>query len=152
MVHTRESVLERVRREFALLDATVSQLTLADWNRPVSRAESQDPWTLKDTLAHITYWKADSARRFRGQRRKRGEAPLPKSVNEFNHVIYEEWKERPLEAVLEWHRETQDELLAALEDAPDDLFSKRRRARSWPRASTGHSAEHRVKDFERAAR
>lgn len=148
-LHTRESVLERVTGEYNALEASLAKLSPADWKFVLGEREGNDPWTVKDALAHITYWKADRARRLRGQRRKRGEAPRPTSVNEFNHVIYEEWRDRPLAEVLKWHRSVQAELVAAIEGAPDDLFSKRERSPTWPRAAVGHSAEHRVKDLEK---
>ncbi len=69
-------------------------------------------------------------------------------MNESNHVIYEQWKERPLADVLKWHRSVQADLVQALKDAPDTLFSTRQRAGTWPRAAAGHSTEHRVKDLE----
>ena len=148
MLHTRESVLQRVIDEYNALEAAIAKLRPADWKFALDKREGEDPWTVKDSLAHITYWKANLARRIRRQRRKAGEA-LPRSVNESNHVIYELWKDKPLAEVLTWHRTVQADLVQALKDAPDTLFSQRQRARVWPRAAAGHSTEHRVKDLER---
>ena len=69
MLHTKRGVLARTRREFATLDRLVSRLTPADWKRRVPRPPTRDPWTVKDALAHIVYWKEHSARVFRGERR-----------------------------------------------------------------------------------
>src|SRR5262245_48685812 len=60
--HSREEVVERTIREFALLDQLIAGLSEEDWKRPVLRPEGKDPWTVQDALAHITFWKADIAR------------------------------------------------------------------------------------------
>ena len=62
MRHTRQEVIDRTTHEFDLLDRLVSHLTDEQWLLPVPRPDSKDPWTIKDTLAHITHWKADVAR------------------------------------------------------------------------------------------
>jgi hypothetical protein len=152
MLHTRESVLARVTAEFTLLDAAVSRLAPGDWARPVGGPESKDPWTVKDSLAHITHWKARSMRRFRGERRKPGEAPPPRSLIDANHIVFEEWKDRPLKDVLAWHRQVQSELVAAVLNAPESHFSKRERPPGWPFGAIGHSTRHRMKDIERLPR
>src|SRR5262249_56674572 len=69
MRHTRAEVVERARREFARLDRLVRRLRPADWKRPVPRPPGRDPWTVKDALAHIVYWKEHTARVIRGERR-----------------------------------------------------------------------------------
>ena len=149
MLHTRESVLQRVTDEFEALEAAIANLGKEDWALHLGKREGKDPWNVKDSLAHITYWKANAVRSLRGERRKKGEAPLPKSITESNHVIYEELKDRSLSDVLAWHRKVQEELVAALKEAPDTLFSKRERSPVWPFDAAGHSTEHRVKDIEK---
>src|SRR2546425_5257401 len=62
MRHTRKGVTERTLREFRLLDRLVKRLNPADWRRHVPRPETRDPWTVKDALAHILYWKEHSSR------------------------------------------------------------------------------------------
>jgi hypothetical protein len=52
--------------------------------------------------------------------------------------------------VLAWHRQVQEDVLAALQAAPDEWFSARERNSDWPYDLDGHSAYHRVKDIERA--
>ena len=74
MRHTREEVIQRTIQEFNLLDQLVANLSEADWQRPDPRPMTKDPWTVKDTLAHVTHWKADVIRSIhRGWR-------LPKSA------------------------------------------------------------------------
>jgi 4'-phosphopantetheinyl transferase EntD len=51
---------------------------------------------------------------------------------------------------LAWHRQVQQDVLAALREAPDEWFSGRERKPEWPYDLAGHSTDHRVKDIERA--
>ena len=150
MRHTREEVIERVSREYRLLDAVVSRLSPDDWARPLGRPEAKDPWTVKDALAHITHWKADTARAARHERRPAEERGLNES--EGNHLVYDRWHDRPVDAVVAWHRQVQTDVLAALREAPDGWFSDRDRRAAWPFDLDGHSAQHRVGDIERALR
>ncbi len=148
MRHNRDEVIERTIREFELLDHLVASLTNADWERLLPRPESKEPWTVKDALAHITHWKADVARSARRQRRPPEERGLQE--NEANHRIYMRWRDRPPQEVFAWHRQVQEDVLAALKEAPEEWFSGKERRQEWPFDLDGHSAYHRVKDIERA--
>jgi uncharacterized damage-inducible protein DinB len=150
MRHNREQVIERTIREFELLDHLVASLTDEDWARLLGRPETKDPWTVKDALAHITHWKADVARSVRGQRRPPEERGLRE--NDANHLIYVRWRDRSPQEVLAWHRQVQEDVLAALREAPKEWFSGRERRPEWPYDLDGHSAYHRIKDIERALR
>jgi len=148
MRHNREEVIERTIREFELLDHLVASLTNEDWERLLPRPETKEPWTVKDALAHITHWKADVARSIRGQRIPPEERGLGESDG--NHLIYMRWRHRSPREVLAWHRQVQEDVLAALREAPGEWFSGRERRAEWPFDLDGHSAYHRVKDIERA--
>jgi hypothetical protein len=148
MQHNREEVIERTIREYELLDHLVADLTNEDWERLLPRPESKEPWTVKDALAHITHWKADVARSARKQ-------PIPPeerglSINDGNHLIFVRWHDRSPQEVLAWHRQVQEDVLAALRAAPDKWFSGRERKLDWPFDLEGHSAHHRVEDIEGA--
>lgn len=148
MRHTREEVTRRTVREFERLDQLVKDLTVEQWNRLLARPETKDPWTVKDALAHITHWKADEVRKFKKQ-------PVPveeKGLNETdgNHLVYERWRDRSPREVLTWHRQVQDDALAALRDAPEEWFTNRERRPEWPFDLDGHSSYHRVNDIEDA--
>lgn len=148
MLHTREEVIRRVVDEFERLDELVKNLSKEDWERHLPRPESKDPWTVKDALAHITHWKADTLRKIKRH-------PVPeeeKGLNETdgNRLIYLRWRERTPQEILEWHRQVQREVVAALQEAPEEFFSQRARRAEWPFDLDGHSSYHRVKDIERA--
>ena len=148
MRHNRDEVIERTIREYQLLDQLVAGLSKEEWEKPLLRPETKDPWTVKDALAHITHWKADIARRARGQPRPPEERGLGES--EGNHLVYMRWRDRSPQEVLAWHRQVQEDVLAALRAAPEAWFSGKERKLEWPYDLDGHSADHRTRDIERA--
>lgn len=149
MRHTRKDVVARARREFAALDRLVERLRPADWKRRVPRPPTRDPWTVKDALAHIVYWKEHTARVIRGERRPPELRGL--DVKRLNRVIYERWRRRPPAEVLAYHRRVHADILATLARTPDEWFGRRDRSPHWPADLDGHSAAHRVKDIEAAS-
>ncbi|MGH2467397.1 MAG: maleylpyruvate isomerase N-terminal domain-containing protein [Candidatus Limnocylindrales bacterium] len=148
MRHTREAVVERATREFERLDALVAGLSEHDWHLRLAWSETKDPWTIKDAVAHITHWKADTARKVRGRPPPPEERGLSETAG--NRLVYERWRDRDPRDVLDWHRQVQDDLMVALREAPDAWFSKRERSERWPYDIDGHSEDHRVKDIEQA--
>ncbi len=148
MIHTREDVIERTIREFEQLDRLLSTFTAEDWARPAPRPESRDAWTVKDALAHITYWKANLVRAVQKQRRPPEERGL--QLHDLNRLVWERWRDRSPQEVLDWHRQVQQDVLTALAAAPDAYFSGKEHGADWPADLDGHSAHHRVKDLEAA--
>ena len=112
------------------------------------RPETKEPWTVKDALAHITYWKADVIRSIHRERRP---AEL-RGLNETqeNHLIFARWHKAPPKEILAWHRQVQRDVIAALKAAPDEWYGARQHPAEWPFDLDGHSAVHRVKDIEQA--
>jgi len=147
MTHTRNEVVKRATREFRLLDRLVAGLTAAEWKKAVPRPENKEPWTVKDALAHITYWKALVARDARGKHMPPEQSLKP---TELNHRVYRRYHKRTAREVLEWHRRVHEDLLRALQEAPDEWFSRPRRRDNWPYDLDGHSVMHRVEDIQRA--
>ncbi|HXX61649.1 MAG TPA: maleylpyruvate isomerase N-terminal domain-containing protein [Candidatus Sulfotelmatobacter sp.] len=150
MRHTRAGVTERTISEFELLDALLAGLTWADWARPLARSETDDPWTVKDAVAHIVHWRADTARRARHGPRPVEERGLDTAAG--NHLVYLRWRDRSPQAVLDWHRAVQADVLEALRAAPDAWFSGREHAAEWPYDLVGHSTSHRLRDIGRTLR
>jgi 4'-phosphopantetheinyl transferase EntD len=52
--------------------------------------------------------------------------------------------------VLAWHRQVQEDALAALREAPEKWFNGKDRNPVWPNDLDGHAAKHRQKDIEQA--
>jgi hypothetical protein len=100
MRHSRDEVIERTTREFALLDALVAGLSAEDWARSVPRPETKDLWTIKDALAHITHCKAEVVRSARRQRRSAEERAL--RTTDLNRLVYLRWRERSPEEIVAW--------------------------------------------------
>jgi hypothetical protein len=148
MRHTRAEVIKRATLEFRRLDRLVAKLTAAQWKTRVPRPETKDPWTVKDSLAHITHWKAGVARSARRQRAPAGESGL--NITDGNRRIYLRWHRRSPREVLAWHRQVHRDLMAALREAPSDWFTRPSRGPDWPFDLDHHSAEHRVKDIQAA--
>lgn len=148
MRHTRQEVIKRVVQEFERLDQMVNNLTDEEWKRLVPRPETKDPWTVKDSLAHITHWKADDVRKIM----KHPVPPEEKGLNitDGNRLIYLRWKDRSPQEVLAWHRQVQEDALAALRAAPESWFNSKERKPEWPFDLDGHSSYHRQKDIEQA--
>jgi hypothetical protein len=103
---------------------------------------------VKDALAHITYWKANSARTARKLPRPAEQREA--DYNGVNHIVYLRWRDRSPQEVLAWHRQVQQDVLEAFNAAPDEYFSGRERGEQWPSDLEGHSAYHRLKDIQRA--
>ncbi len=122
-------------------------LTTAEWRKAVPRPETKERWTVKDALAHITYWKACVAREARGEPMQPEQSLKP---TELNHLVYIRHHKRPAREVLQWHRRVQEDLLKALQEVPDEWFRRPHRRDNWPFDLDGHSAEHRLNDIKRA--
>lgn len=112
------------------------------------RPETKDPWTVKDALAHVIYWKEHSARVFRGEPRPTEFRGL--GVDAINAIVYRRWRTRSPAEVREYHRRTQAEVMRTLRAKPEAWFSAREHGPEWPGDFDGHSAIHRVKDIEAA--
>jgi hypothetical protein len=148
MRHTRKNIIARTRREFAELDRVVRRLRPADWKRLVPRPPSRDPWTVKDALCHIVYWKEHTTRVFRGEPRPPELRGL--DVKKLNRRIYERWRGRRPSEVVAWHRRVHADALKMLAQTPDEWFGRREHSKEWPLDFDGHSAAHRMKDIEAA--
>jgi hypothetical protein len=146
--HTREEVRRRTAREFERLDGLIGRLRPEDWERRVPRPEGRDPWTVRDALVHIVWWKEHTTRVIRRQRRPPEFRGL--EVPEINRLVYAQWRDRPTAEVLAWHRRVHDDALRALAETPAEWFGRRERSPGWPDDFDGHSATHRTRDIEAA--
>ena len=120
----------------------------ADWKRRVPRPSGRDPWTVKDALTHIVYWKAHTARVIRGERRPPEMRGL--DVDQVNRLIFDRWRRRRPSAVVAWHRVVHRQVLRTLATTPAARFARRGPLLAWPGDLDGHSAAHRRKDIEAA--
>jgi len=140
--------VRRTVEEFDQLDRLIGRLWQGDWDRRVPRPEGRDPWTVKDALVHIVWWKELTTRGIRRQRRPPEFRGL--DVPEINRIVYERWRDRPAGEVVEWHRRVHEDALRALTEAPAEWFGRRERSPAWPADFDRHSVGHRVRDMEAA--
>jgi len=147
MIHTREELIERTISEFVVLDGLVEVIPEDGWDLPLLWVEPRDPWTVKDAFAHVTYWKADTARFVRGQRRP----AETHGVHDSNHYVFERYRHVAAAELIAWHRQVHTDTVAALREAPDTWFDKER-APQWPQDLDRHVRAHRKRDMERALR
>ena len=148
MRHVKEEVLRRTADEFERLDRLVARLRPEDWERRVPRPEGRDPWTVKDALVHVVWWKEHTTRVIRRQRRPPEFRGL--GVPEVNELVYRRWRDRATAEVVEWHRRVHEDAVRALTETPAPWFGHRERSPAWPGDFDGHSAAHRVRDIEAA--
>jgi hypothetical protein len=147
MIHHRKDIIQRTIREYKRLDQIIAHLTKKDWMRLVPRPEAKDPWTIKDTVAHITYFKADTIRSI--HRKPKSSMLQNLNITAENRIIYLQWRNRTPQEVLAWHRQVHNEVLIALKEVSDDWYSSRQRSKDWPFDLDGHSAFHRINDIEK---
>jgi len=140
--------VRRTVEEFDQLDRLIGGLRPEDWDRRVPRPEGRDPWTVKDALVHIVWWKELTTRGIRRQRRPPEFRGL--DVPEINRIVYEQWRDLPAREVVEWHRRVHEDALHALKETPSEWFGKRERSPAWPGDFDSHSAGHRVRDMKAA--
>ena len=100
------------------------------------RPETRAPWTVKDALAHILYWKEHTCRVFRGEPR------LPEmrglGIEQINRKIYNRWRRQRPAALMAWHRRVQAEVIKTLAKKPTEFFSRKNRGHEWPADFDGH--------------
>ncbi len=94
------------------------------------RPESKDPWTVKEALAHIAYWKEHTARVIRGERRPPQMRGL--EVSQINRILYERWRERRPAEMLRYHRRVHEDVMRTLAEKPPEWFGRRERSAFWP--------------------
>jgi hypothetical protein len=146
--HNRADVIARAEREFAELDAVVRRLRSEDWDQKVPRPETRLPWSVKDAICHVVYWKEHTCRVLRGERRPPETRGL--DIEALNRYIYDRWHDRPVDEVVAWHRAVHEDVLQTLRTIPDARISGRPHDPGWPIDFDGHSSGHRVKDVEAA--
>src|SRR4051794_9527662 len=78
------------------------------------------PWSMKDIIAHLTGWRKRSVARLQAAGPGEPEPPMPwpaslQTDDEINDWIYEQNRDRPLDAVLADSRQTYADQRAALQ-------------------------------------
>lgn len=116
----RADLLQRSRDEHAKLEAILAGLSEAQMLEP---GVTEDGWTAKDHLAHLTWWEQRVVRVL-----ARGEPDpldtMPVDVHDtdaINAYVFAQNKERTLADVRATFDASYQEMLRLIETAPDDL-------------------------------
>src|SRR5262245_5072767 len=121
---TKAELLERIRREYAALEQTISQQ-----DEQQMTAAAADGWSTKDNLAHIAAWQGILRVFHMGGRPFREAAPgisadyIKDDVHRINDDLYRRDRDLPLHEVLDRFRRSHQETLALIEGMSEaELF------------------------------
>jgi hypothetical protein len=111
---TKGELLEEIRTEWELLEALLLEVDEGQ----MLDTSAQDGWSVKDILAHITYWERLALDRLyaaRDGRKMQIELVGSWDVDQLNAQTYATNKDRPLDEVLAQAQEVHNELTDGLE-------------------------------------
>lgn len=137
----RADLSRRSREEHERLEAILA--TLSD-ERMLEPGVTEDNWSVKDHLAHLTWWEQRVIRVLaRGEPDPLDGMPVDiHNTNAINAYVYAQNRDRPLAEVRIAFDASYQEMLRLIETAPDDLPTERW---GWIDGNAaGHYEEHRV--------
>jgi hypothetical protein len=125
---SKAQIVKRLHAERRRLEQNLAGLTADEMLLP----GAVGPWSVKDVLAHLADWEARMpgwiAAARRGETVETPESGLTwKQVDVVNQRIYERHRDRRLDEVLAYFRETHDEFMAMVEAMPEDEILERGR-------------------------
>jgi uncharacterized protein (TIGR03083 family) len=123
----RMTLLGRVLDDHARLEAALADLSLDQFTRPGVTGK----WSVKDMLAHITFWEQRMLRAYelarRGQSppsvRREGESP-DATIDRINEENYQEQRDRPLGEILAEYGRSYGRVLSMLAGLTDDELAE----------------------------
>jgi len=134
---TKQQMLDLIRREHERLDETLGRLTPEEMTKP---GLAGGPWSVKDTLAHITYWEKHPVRELEAAKRGEhlpdsawpleGDLPPDSDVEWFeieNQRVFEHYRNAPLTDVLADYRRSYTDMLDMLGSLDDADFEEQSR-------------------------
>lgn len=120
---TREGLLARTREQHARLMALLAPLSDDDLTRP--GVTEPDHWSVKDHLAHVTWWSSRTINMVSG-----GPEPVEppsieaEQVDDINAAVYARNRDRPLAEVRAAFDAGHERLLRFIETIPDETLSE----------------------------
>ncbi len=119
----RATLLETIQTAYDRLVATLANLSDEQMTR--TGGGGGDVWTVKDALAHLTWWEHYTLHRLSGTPRliqdDGGDGTA--ILNDMNQKVYEENRQKALPTVLAEFREAFQQMRAAVEALPDDRLA-----------------------------
>lgn len=122
--HIRDDLLRRSRESHAQLEALLAPLSDADLTRP----GVTDDWSVKDHLAHITWWEQRIIRGLRDNAPDLLETLPnvdPTDTDAINAAVFAANHNHPLAEVRSAFAVSYQEMLTLIETLPDDVFTER---------------------------
>lgn len=119
---TKSELLDWLRDEYQKWEAFLDQIGLARMDQPGVNGD----WSIKDIVAHLTGWNRWLVARLQAAQRGEPEPPPHwpahlQSEDEINAWIYESNRGHSVSEVLNESRHVHQQLLAVIEDLPDDV-------------------------------
>lgn len=138
----KEQLIQKLDLAWADLQGAIAGLTEAEMLEPGVTGN----WSVKDILAHVTWWEAESLQHLpailRGERTPRY-ADLYGGINAFNAQMSEKKRGLTLTQVLDEMNETHRRLIETVRAAPDEQIATETRFRRRLRLDTySHYPEH----------
>ncbi len=127
---TKADVLERIREAYRALDDVLSELSPEQMHQKGVEGE----WSAKDVIAHVAEWD----RRLVAWLEQIQRGTLPRQAvdwsdaDEINDQIYRQYKDSPVDAVLEDFRLAHQGALDAVSRIPDETMEKSPRFDEYP--------------------
>jgi hypothetical protein len=122
----KQKMLDFMRAEYEFVERTLALLSPEQMLEP----DVQGPWSVKDTLAHLTRWHVRALDWLAAARQgEQPELPEPgytwEQIDDINDRTYREDKDLPLDTVLEAFRQTYRQLYAETEQlSEEELFGR----------------------------
>lgn len=117
----RAALLDTIQTAYDRLDATLANLSDEQMARTGSGG---DEWTVKDALAHLTWWEHYTLRRLSGTPRLIQDGDDGATIlDDMNQRVYEENRHKSLPVVLTEFREAFRQIRATVEALPDDRLA-----------------------------
>ncbi len=116
---TKTELIERIRQAREELEKHLAALTPEQLSEP-----GPEGWSIKDHLLHIVEWQRFLLGFLQGRTAHEwlgvAERVSSMEVDAINDILYERQRERPVEQALADFRQSYDEVLAALENLPEE--------------------------------
>lgn len=121
IVLDKAALLEAIQAAYDRLDATLANLSDAQMTSP---GGGGGEWTVKDALAHLSWWERYTLRRLDGAPQLMQDGEDSNAIlDSTNQRVYEEYHQQSLAEVLAEFREAFRQIRAAVEALPEDRLA-----------------------------
>ncbi|NUM43548.1 MAG: ClbS/DfsB family four-helix bundle protein [Anaerolineales bacterium] len=118
----KSDLLKWLKEEYRQWETLLDQIGPSRMDQPGVNGN----WSMKDLIAHMTYWHPRLTTRLQAAQRGEPDPPPPwpphlQTDDEINAWIYETYHDRPVHEVLEDTKQIFQQFLAVIEGLPDDV-------------------------------